>query len=77
MPNNRLVRDTNSAKLGGNKRTTKKSDAKGQNEKAANEQRTQVTHGNAPILTVKFLELLLLEQRKTNAHIEKALEIHG
>jgi hypothetical protein len=63
MVNNRLVRDSNSAKLGGKKNTTKKNQNEGKP--------IEVTHTNAPLLTVKYLELLLIELRKLTAKLEK------
>ena len=61
--NNRLVRDSNSAKIG-KKNTTKKSDDKGKP--------IEVTHTNAPLLTAKYQELILIELRKLNKHFEEA-----
>lgn len=60
MSNNR-VRNVNQATLGPNKAKKKTEDVKP----------IEVSHGNAPLLTVKFLELILKELRSLNQKLEK------
>jgi len=64
---NRMVRDSNHKKL-----EPKKPKSKGSNKLP--EGSIEVTHTNAPLLTVKYLELVLKELRKFNETIaeEKA-----
>ena len=58
----RPVRDNNSATL---KQKSKVNTAKKSNNKA---EPIVVTHTNAPLLTVKYLELILIELRKLTAN---------
>ena len=70
MSNNRLVRDNNSARIPGKKRTTKKSNDV-VSKVAEKISPIEVTHGNAPLLTVKYLELILKEIKLLTAKLEK------
>lgn len=64
MPTKNLIRDSNSSELGTDK--SKKKDGETEKPKGG----IEVTHGNAPLLTVKYLELVLIELRKLTLHME-------
>lgn len=65
MVNSKQVRDNDSTELGGNDNSVKKS-------KSTGEPIIEVTHTNAPLLTVKYLELCYLELVKLNKRFEDA-----
>ena len=64
MSNNRMVRDSNHKKL-----APKKPKSKVPNK--VPEGAIAVNHGNAPLLTAKYLELILLELRELTKKLEK------
>lgn len=63
MVTTKQVRENNSATLAGKDNTIKKS-------KSTGEPIIEVNHTNAPLLTVKYLELCYLELVKLNKRLE-------